>query len=85
MQSGHSKSNKWIVECLPLTAKKPEDLMGWVSAGDTEDQVKIVFSSRDSAIAFAEKQGWKYSVIEAHERKVHPRSYADNFVCQLTE
>ncbi len=53
--------------------------MGWVSSGDTLNQVRLNFESKEDAIAFAERKGWSYSVAEAPIRRVRPRNYADNF------
>lgn len=79
MQSGHANGQKWMLECAAMSARVPDDLMGWVSAGDTADQIRIPFSSKDAAIAFAEKKGWDYSVTKTNTRRVRPRSYIDNF------
>lgn len=40
----------------------------------------VKFKSKESAIAFAEKQGYEYYVQEPHERRVVPKAYANNFV-----
>ncbi len=55
--------------------------MGWASAGDTlaELRNKLLFATRDEAIAFAAKQGWEYEVEEPEERVIKPRNYLDNF------
>lgn len=53
--------------------------MGWVSSEDTLNQVKLKFSSKQEAVAYAEKRGWEYTVAVDRERKVRPRSYMDNF------
>ena len=79
MQSGHGKGQKWFLACDAMSARVPDDLMGWVSAGDTADQIKIPFTSKDAAIAFAEKKGWEYSVSQNNQRRVRPRSYIDSF------
>lgn len=80
MQSGRAK-NFWCVEPDLLTARLPENLMGWVSAGDTMGEMKnrLRFKTQDEALAFAQKQGWEVVVDSAHERRIPPRSYMDNF------
>ncbi|MFP3386528.1 NADH dehydrogenase ubiquinone Fe-S protein 4 [Tritonibacter sp. SIMBA_163] len=50
-----------------------------MSSGDTLNQVRIRFDSKDEAIAFADRKGLDYTVEEAHKRRVTPRNYADNF------
>ena len=80
MQSGRAK-HSWLIEPDLVTPRTPESLMGWVSAGDTFNQLqtKLRFDSAEAAIAFASRQGWEYYVDEPAERRVNPRSYADNF------
>jgi len=78
-QSGMAKTQNWILEYVPLSKRSPEPLMGWSSSKDTLNQVKLKFSSREAAIAHAQEQGWEYNVAVDQERKVKPRSYADNF------
>jgi hypothetical protein len=79
MQSGRAKTKRWILEYRAETARIPEPLMGWVSAGDTTNQVRIPFDTRDEAVAFAKKHGFAYTVVDPHERKPKPKAYADNF------
>jgi hypothetical protein len=54
-------------------------LIGWVSSGDTLNQVKMGFDTQEEAIAFAEKKGWRYTVTEPHKRILKGRTYLDNF------
>lgn len=79
MQSIHAKKPQWKLEYVSTSKREPEPLMGWTSANDTLNQVRLKFSSRDGAIAYAEKQGWEYTVTVDRDRKVKPRSYMDNF------
>lgn len=79
MSSGRAKTHVWVLEYEIETPRRPEPLMGWTSAGDTLNQVKLSFPSREDAVAFAEKNGWSYGVQDPHERRVRPRNYADNF------
>jgi len=79
MQSGHSKSQSWVIEYEKVSAKNPEPLMGWSSSDDTLGQVKIKFSTKEAAIAHAEREGWDYTVAVNQARKVKPRNYMDNF------
>jgi len=43
------------------------------------DQIKLTFETREEAIAYAERNGIDYRVMEQQNRKVTPKSYADNF------
>jgi hypothetical protein len=53
--------------------------MGWTSSGDTENQVRLRFPTQEQAIAYAQEQGWTFTLSPAHERIVKPRNYVDNF------
>ena len=79
MQSGRASTHHWILEYMIETPRRPEPLMGWTASGDTLNQVRVRFASKEDAIAFAEKNGWSYDVAEPRERRVRPKSYADNF------
>jgi hypothetical protein len=79
MQSGRAQTESWVLEYELPTPRRPEPLMGWTSSNDTLNSVKLHFDSKELAIAFAEKNGWGWSVEEPHARRVRPRSYADNF------
>jgi K+-sensing histidine kinase KdpD len=59
--------------------RDPDPLMGWASARDTLNEVKMQFLTLDEAVAFAEKHGLQYTVIEPHARTPKAKSYADNF------
>jgi len=79
MQSGRAKSDKWHLEYETQSARSPEPLMGWVSSKDTLNQVVLKFDTSDEAIAYADKKGWDYVLVAAHDRKVRPRNYGDKF------
>jgi len=79
MQSGRGKNDQWVLEYELETARRPEPLMGWTSAGDTLNQVVLKFESKEAAIAFAESKGIEFALAGDHGRKVTPRSYLDNF------
>ncbi|MDR3517828.1 MAG: ETC complex I subunit [Azospirillaceae bacterium] len=79
MQSGRARTREWLLEYELETPRQPEPLMGWISSGDTLNQVKMLFETQEEAVAFAEREGWVYSVQEAPERRIRPRNYADNF------
>ena len=79
MQSGRGKARRWVLEFDLLTPRRPEPLMGWTSSGDTLNQVRLTFASEEEAVAYARRKGLDYTVEPAHERRVRPRNYADNF------
>lgn len=79
MQSGRAKTERWILEYEVDGCRAPEALMGWTSAGDTLNQVRMQFDTAEDAVAHAERQGWGYSVEPVRERRVKPRNYSDKF------
>jgi hypothetical protein len=53
--------------------------MGWTSAADTLNQVRLHFDTIAEARAFADRQGLSYAIIEPQMFSEKPKSYADNF------
>ena len=78
-QSGIAKTRRWVLEYEPATPREPDPLMGWASAGDTLNEVRLSFATLDAAVEFARKRGLEYAVIPAERRTIQPKSYADNF------
>src|SRR5262245_1342917 len=79
MQSGKANSQRWVLEFTSDLPKTAEPLMGWTTSADTKEQVRISFASKEAAIAYAEKHGIAYEVIEPSPKRQTPKSYADNF------
>ncbi len=79
MQSGKASTLRWVLEYEPATPREPDPLMGWSSAHDTLNQVRLRFATLDEAKQFAEQHRIDYSVEEPHEARFKPKSYADNF------
>lgn len=79
MQSGTANTKEWVLEMERDMARAIDPLMGWTSSGDTQNQIRLTFESKDEAVAFAVKQGWAYTVREPKPRKPIKKSYADNF------
>jgi len=79
MQSGRANTRHWVLEFEPSERRRVEPLMGWTSSGDTRRQVRLAFETKEEAVAFAERNGYAYTVEEAHQPAVRPKSYADNF------
>ena len=55
MQSGLGKSIKWILEYETKDPSK-NPLMGWESSSDTLSELKLEFSTKESAINYAKKK-----------------------------
>jgi len=79
MSSGVAGTRQWILEFEPASPRVPEPLMGWISASDTLNQVRLKFPSQGEAEAYAIKHGISYSVEPPHKTTITPKSYADNF------
>ncbi len=79
MQSGRAKISHWVIEYETESARRPEALMGWTASADTLNQVQMKFQTSDDAVAFAEKNGWDYTVYPDRQRRVKPRNFGDNF------
>jgi ETC complex I subunit-like protein len=79
MQSGTANSQRWILEFTSDLPKTAEPLMGWTTSADTKEQVRISFASKEAAVAYAEKHGIAYEIIEPSPKRPKPKSYADNF------
>ena len=79
MQSGRANTKRWVLEFEPAAPKAHDPLMGWVSSGDTRAQVRLRFSTKEDALAYAQKRSFTATVEEPHERRIRPKSYADNF------
>jgi hypothetical protein len=79
MQSGRAQTHKWLLEYEPASRRDPDPLMGWSSAQDTLNEVRLHFPTLDEAVAFAKKHGLEYTLIEPHARSPKVKSYADNF------
>ena len=79
MQSGRAGTRRWVLEYEPATPREPDPLMGWASARDTLNQVRLKFATLEEAKQFAEKKGLDYIVVEPQERTFKSKSYADNF------
>ena len=78
-QSGSKKTDKWILEFSRSSSPTIDPLMKWTSSTDTQNQVKMKFSSKDLAVAYAEKNTIEYRVKEPKKSKTRPKSYSDNF------
>jgi hypothetical protein len=78
MQSG-ARTRRWVLEYEPASERIPDPLMGWTTAEDTLNQVRLGFATLDEARAFADRLGLDYTVITPQTAVEKPKSYADNF------
>ena len=79
MQSGRRNTRNWVLEFEARAAKRPDPLMGWSGSSDTLGQVKLKFPDKDAAVAYAERIGLDYRVVEERQRTPKFQSYSDNF------
>ena len=79
MQSGLTKTNKWIIE-FKTKDSGIDPLMGWESSTDTLTELKLEFSTKELAIDYAKKNKIDFELIEPQKRKIVKKSYADNFI-----
>ncbi len=79
MQSGTAKTNLWFLEYEPESAREIDPLMGWTSSGDMNGQLQLKFSSKEDAVAYAERHKIAYQVFEPQLRAARPKAYSDNF------
>ena len=79
MQSGLAKTNKWIIE-FKTNDSGVDQLMGCESSTDTMTELKLEFSTKESAIDYAKKNKIDFELIEPQKRKIIKKSYADNFI-----
>ena len=79
MQSGLARTKDWVLEFEPERPRTIDPLMGWTGSADPRQQVQMSFDTKEEAIAYAERNGIPYRILESHTRRVVPKSYADNF------
>ncbi len=79
MQSGTAKTKSWTLDFEPAQPKEVEPLMGWTASGDTRQQLRLHFDSREEAIAYCERNAIPYQVFDPKQPQRRLMSYADNF------
>jgi NADH dehydrogenase ubiquinone Fe-S protein 4 len=79
MQSGRRKTHQWMVQFEREAPEIVDPLMGWIGSSDPRTQVRLLFDTREEAVAFAERNKLSYVVQEPRVHPVRPKSYAENF------
>ena len=79
MQSGSARTRKWVLEFQPEERREVEPLMGWTSSRDMKSQIRMSFTTKDEAVAYAKHNGIPFVIHEPKPRKHRPKSYSDNF------
>jgi hypothetical protein len=79
MQSGKAKTNDWLLEFEPASARRSDPLMGWTLTNDMDGQVRLSFDTQEDAVAYAVAHGIPFQVSDAKPAKRIIKAYADNF------
>ena len=79
MQSGNAKTKDWVLEFDPETPRQVEPLMGWTSSADMRQQLHLHFDTKDEAIAYCERHGIAYRLVEPKQPTRRTIAYSDNF------
>ena len=79
MQSGTRNTKNWILEFESMN-KEINPLTGWISSKDTISEVRMKFSTKELAVAYAKKNNIKYKIVKNKKRSFIKKSYADNFL-----
>ena len=79
MQSGKARTRLWVLDYPPAERKRPDPLTGWTGSGDTQQQLRLTFPTREAAEAYAQREGIAYHVTLPAHKSLKLQSYADNF------
>lgn len=82
MQSGTAKTRDWVLDFEPEAPRVVEPLMGWTSSTDMNSQVQLRFPTKEEAVAYCERRGMAYQLLEPKEPARRTMAYADNFAFQ---
>ncbi|KAM3720519.1 NADH dehydrogenase [ubiquinone] iron-sulfur protein 4 [Dirofilaria immitis] len=79
-QSGWAATRTWKIE-VDNMERWENPLIGWSSTGDPLSNISMAmdFASKEDAIRYCETNNLNYEVIEPNERRIKPKSYAENF------
>ena len=72
VQSGGANTRSWILKFEPEVPLFIEPLMGWTGSTDPLRQVRMSFPDRESAVRFALRQGYDFTVCTRRDRRALP-------------
>ena len=78
-QSGKANAGRWLLEFERQQPLRPDPLTGWNGSGDTNPQLRIIFDTKEAAIAYCDRHGFQYHLVAAAPVKLKIQAYADNF------
>jgi len=84
MQSGKSKTNRWVLEYEADQARKIDPLMGYTVSSDMNSQVRLEFETVEAAKDYAQSNGIAFSVQKPQKQKRRAMSYSENFASDRT-
>ncbi|MCR8726068.1 ETC complex I subunit [Frigidibacter sp. ROC022] len=81
MSSGTARTRRWVLEYAPTQSREIDPLMGWTGSGDTNQQVRLTFATKEEALDYAQDKGLEVTLVEPHKRKpnIRPGGYGENF------
>ena len=81
MTSGTARTHGWVLQFAPAEQRDLDPLMGWTGSGDTEDQVRLNFDTREAAETYARDHGIDFTIAEPQKRQpnIRPGGYGENF------
>ena len=79
MQSGKAKTHLWVLEFDQAQPRRLDPILGYTSSGDMKQQLRLTFETLEQAVAYAEREGIEYRVIQPKEANRQVVSYTDNF------
>lgn len=79
MQSGRANTKEWVLEFEPASALVSDPLMGWTQSTDMNGQVRLMFDTREEAVAYAQRHGIAFELLAPKQHRKTVRAYADNF------
>jgi len=78
-QSGKANAGRWLLEFERQQPLRPDPLTGWNGSGDTRPQVRLIFPTKEAAVAYCDKQGVQCHVVAVTPVRMKIQAYADNF------
>ncbi|GIX14707.1 MAG: hypothetical protein KatS3mg118_2666 [Paracoccaceae bacterium] len=73
--SSGPRPDHWVLEFEPARPARIEPLMGWTAGDDPFRGIRLVFPDRDSAVEFAERQDWRYVVLDDRPARPVPNPW----------
>lgn len=81
MQSATYNTRQWVID-FDTKERWENPNIGWCSSGDPISNVNLKFYTKEDAINYCEKSGWKWTITKRSLKKKieRKRTYAQNFL-----